>query len=163
MAVSSTPMDLTRAAHVGISASDLGASIAFCKALTGREPGVADETMHSVPFGGSQGPPVAKPRYATVDLDDIGIDLIRFQEPLGERTNGAANRPGSMHPRFKADDFNAVHQSMKEAGRNFLGADHTLLAGEVTPDEALGTRVAYFNDPDGTGLEIVRTEGGSSN
>ncbi|WAZ19870.1 hypothetical protein STRCI_000952 [Streptomyces cinnabarinus] len=46
MAVSSTPMDLTRAAHVGISVADLDVS-------------------NSVPFGVSQGLPVAKLRYAT--------------------------------------------------------------------------------------------------
>ncbi|MFC4053838.1 hypothetical protein ACFOY4_29455 [Actinomadura syzygii] len=36
-------MNLGRAAHVGISVSDLDVSIAFYKALTGREPVVADE------------------------------------------------------------------------------------------------------------------------
>ncbi|MFI8931506.1 VOC family protein [Streptomyces sp. NPDC053474] len=163
MAVASTPMDLTRGAHVGISVSDLDVSIAFYRALTGREPVVADKTMHSVPFGLSQGLPVAKLRYATFNLDNIGIDLIQFQEPVGERTNGAANRPGSMHLCFKVDDFDAVYRRMKEAGYDFLGDDYTFIAGEVTPDEALGTRVAYFNDPDGTNLEIIRPEGGFAN
>jgi hypothetical protein len=49
--------------------------------------------MHSVPFGKSQGLSAAKLRYATINLDDgPGIDLIQFQEPVGERTNGVANR-----------------------------------------------------------------------
>ncbi|MGW3088460.1 VOC family protein [Streptomyces sp. NPDC001108] len=30
----------------------------------------------------------------------------------------------------------------------------------MTPDAALGTRVAYFNDPDGTNLEIIQPRGG---
>lgn len=160
MAVSTTPMNLTRGAHVGISVSNLDASIAFYQALTGREPVVADETMHSVPFGRSQGLPVAKLRYATFKLDNIGIDLIQFQEPVGERTNGVANRPGSMHLCFKVDDFDAVYQRMKDAGYDFLGDDYTFRTGEVTPDAALGTQVAYFNDPDGTNLEIIRPKGG---
>ncbi|MFB6817542.1 VOC family protein [Streptomyces sp. NPDC056347] len=161
MAVSGTPMNLTLAAHVGISVSDLDASIAFYRALTGREPVVAGETMHSDPFGRSQGLPTAKLRYATINLDNsLGIDLIQFQEPKGERTNGMANRPGSMHLCFRVDDFDAVHRRMKEAGYGFLGDDYTFIAGEVTPDAALGTRVAYFNDPDGTNLEIIQPEGG---
>ncbi|MFF4919815.1 VOC family protein [Kitasatospora xanthocidica] len=160
MAVSSTPINLTLAAHVGISVSDLDASIAFYTALTGREP-VAQGTMHSVPFGKSQGLPVAKLRYATINLDNsLGIDLIQFQEPVGERTGGVANRPGSMHLCLRVDDFDAVYTRMKDAGYDFLGDDYTFIEGEVTPDAALGTRVAYFNDPDGTNLEIIRPEGG---
>ncbi|MFF2008249.1 VOC family protein [Streptomyces sp. NPDC058195] len=160
MAVSSTPMNLTLAAHVGISVSDLDASVAFYRALTGREP-VADGTMRSDPFGRSQGLPTAELRYATINLDNsLGIDLIQFQEPAGERTNGMANRPGSMHLCFRVDDFGAVYRRMKEAGYGFLGDDYTFIAGEVTPGAALGTRVAYFNDPDGTNLEIIQPEGG---
>jgi len=30
-------------------------------------------------------------------------------------------------------------------------------------DAALGTQVAYFNDPDGTNLEIIAPKGGFSN
>lgn len=160
MAVAATPMNLTRPAHVGISVSDLQTSIEFYQALTGREPVIADETMHSVPFGVAQGLPLAKLRYATINLDGLGIDLIEFQDPIGLRTNGAANRPGSMHLCFWVDDFDAVYQRMKEAGYGFLGDDYTFLAGEVTPEAALGTQVAYFNDPDGTNLEIIHPKGG---
>ncbi|MGW8365298.1 VOC family protein [Streptomyces wedmorensis] len=162
MAVSSTAIGLTRGAHVGISVSDLDVSIAFYQALTGREP-VAEGTMSSVPFGRSQGLPVAKLRYATINIDGLGIDLIEFRDPVGERTNGAANRPGSMHLCFKVDDFGTVHRRMKEAGYDFLGDDYTFIAGEVTPDAALGTKVAYFNDPDGTNLEIIEPKGGFAN
>ncbi|KOX19534.1 hypothetical protein ADL06_29230 [Streptomyces sp. NRRL F-6491] len=152
-------MNLTRAAHVGISVSDLDTSIAFYTALTSREP-VAEGTMSSVPFGRSQGLPTADLRYATINIDGLGIDLVEFRDPVGERTDGRANRPGSMHLCFEVDDFDAVHERMREAGYDFLGDAYTFLAGEVTPDAALGTRVAYFNDPDGTNLEIIRPEGG---
>lgn len=115
--------------------------------------------MNSVPFGRSQGLPTAKLRYAT-NIDGLGIDLIQFQDPVGERTNGMANRPGSMHLCFRVDDFDAVYQRMKAAGYGFLGDDYMFIAGEVTPDAALGTKVAYFNDPDGTNLEIIAPQGG---
>ncbi|MFD7860778.1 VOC family protein [Streptomyces sp. NPDC057682] len=162
MAVAPTPMNLTRAAHAGISVSDLDASIAFYTALTGREP-VARGTMNSVPFGRSQGLPVATLQYATINIDGLGIDLIQFTDPVGEPTGGKANRPGSMHLCFKVDSFDEVHRRMKEAGYDFLGEAYTFLAGEVTPEAALGTKVAYFNDPDGTNLEIIEPRGGFAN
>jgi hypothetical protein len=37
-----------------------------------------------------------------------GIDIIEFQDPAGERTNGAANRPGSMHLCFGVEDCDGV-------------------------------------------------------
>ncbi|MEU4356203.1 hypothetical protein [Streptomyces virginiae] len=63
--------------------------------------------MSSGPFGRSQGLPVAKLRYASINIDGRGIDLIQFTDPVGERTDGKANRPGSMRPCFKVDDFDA--------------------------------------------------------
>lgn len=153
---------LTKGAHVGISVSDLDRSIAFYSALTGREP-VASGTMDTVPFGHSQGLSNAQLRYATINLDNIGIDLIQFEDPKGAPTEGAANRPGSMHLCLYVDDFDAVYERMKAAGIEFLGDDYTFAAGEVTPEDALGTQVAYFNDPDGTNLEIIAPRGGFAN
>ncbi|MFE7044427.1 hypothetical protein ACFU9X_34880 [Streptomyces atratus] len=99
MTAATTPVNLTRAAHVGISVSDLDASIAFYKALTGREP-VAEGTMSSVPFGKSQGLLTSKLRYATINLDNsLGIDLTQFQEPVGERTNGRGSATGARSSR----------------------------------------------------------------
>jgi len=156
-------IDLTKAAHVGISVSDLDRSVEFYRALTGNDPVVFDETMSSVRFGHSQGLSTAVLRYATINLDNIGIDLIQFQDPEGEPTRGAANRPGSMHLCLLVDDFDAVYRRMQEAGFDFLGPDYTFQPGEVTPEDAVGTQVAYFNDPDGTNLEIIAPKGGFAN
>ena len=157
-----TTIGITRGAHVGISVSDLDRSVAFYRALTG-SPVDASGDMNSVPFGHSQGLPNAVLRYATINLDNIGIDLIQFQDPKGEPTNGKANRPGAMHLCFYVDDFDAVYTRMKAAGFDFLGEEYTFTGGEVTPDAAVGTQVAYFNDPDGTNLEIIAPKGGFAN
>lgn len=108
MTASNRPLNLKKAAHVGVSVSDLDVSVAFYGALTGTDPVVAGETMNSRTFGQSQGLQDARLRYATFNLDNIGIDVIEFWEPRGERTNGAANRPGSMHLCFEVDDFDAM-------------------------------------------------------
>lgn len=157
-----TVIGITRAAHVGISVSDLDRSIAFYQALTGGKV-VARGDMNSTPFGHSQGLPNAMLRYATINLDNIGIDLIQFEDPTGEPTRGKANRPGAMHLCLHVDNFDDVYARMKAAGYDFLGADYTFATGEVTPDAALGTQVAYFNDPDGTNLEIIAPKGKFAN
>ncbi|MFC3502467.1 VOC family protein [Micromonospora krabiensis] len=151
---------LRTAAHVGISVGDLDRSVAFYRALLGTEPVVRDETMHGPGFAQSQGLPVTKLRYATFNLDNLGIDLIQFLDPAGEPAQGAANRPGTMHLCFLVDDVYAVHARMREAGFDFLGEPYTFAEGEVNPADALGTQVAYFNDPDGTNLEIIAPRGG---
>lgn len=153
---------ITRAAHAGISVADLDRSIAFYSALTGREP-VARGEMHSVAFGHTQGLPTANLRYATINLDNLGIDLIEFTDPRGERTDGHANRPGSMHLCFYVDDFDSMYSRLVDAGYDLAGVAYTFAEGEVTPEDAIGTKVAYFNDPDGTNLEIIAPKGGFAN
>lgn len=155
-------INLSKAAHVGISVSDLDRAVAFYSALTGREPAASGD-MDSVAFGDAQGLPNARLRYATINLDNIGIDLIEFRDPVGAPTEGRANRPGSMHLCLQVDDFESVYRRMKEAGYDFLGDDYTFATGEVTPEAAVGTKVAYFNDPDGTNLEIIAPKGGFAN
>ena len=77
MSAFNRPLNLTKAARVGVLVSDL------------------------------------ELRYATFNLDNIGIDVIEFLEPRGERTNGAANRPGSMHSCFEVAEFDAVLSRMR--------------------------------------------------
>ncbi|MEU5936748.1 VOC family protein [Micromonospora sp. NPDC047187] len=157
---STVSIGLKKAAHVGIAVSDLDRSVAFYQALLGAEPVVRDESMHGAGFAQSQGLPTTKLRYATFNLDNLGIDLIQFQEPVGDTAQVAANRPGSMHLCFHVDDVRAVYGRMSEAGFEFLGQPYTFASGEVEPPAAVGTAVAYFNDPDGTNLEIIAPKGG---
>ncbi|MGC4745886.1 VOC family protein [Micromonospora sp. DT201] len=159
---STVSIGLKSAAHVGIAVSDLDRSVAFYQALLGAEPVVRDESMHGAGFAQSQGLPTTKLRYATFNLDNLGIDLIQFQEPVGDVAQVAANRPGSMHLCFQVDDVSSVFDRMREAGFEFLGQPYTFAAGEVNPPDAVGTEVAYFNDPDGTNLEIIAPKGGFS-
>ncbi|MFK3983960.1 VOC family protein [Micromonospora sp. NPDC050397] len=151
---------LDTAAHVGISVSDLDRSVAFYRALTGLEPVVDNESIHGRGFAYSQGLPRTKLRYATFQLRNLGIDLIEFEDPVGDPGQSAANRPGSIHLCFQVDDLHSVHQRMREAGYEFLGEPYTFAADEVTPPDAVGTEVAYFNDPDGANLELIAPKGG---
>lgn len=49
--------------------------------------------------------------------------------------------------------------AMGSVPSGFLGDDCTFIAGEVTPDAALGTKVACFNDPGGHEPGDHRAEG----
>ncbi|ROT33380.1 VOC family protein [Micromonospora sp. HM5-17] len=157
---SSVSIGLRTAAHVGISVTDLDRSVAFYQALTGLAPVVRDETMRGDGFARSQGLPCTRLRYATFHLDNLGIDLIQFQEPAGDPATVAANRPGSMHLCFEVADLRAVYDRMRDAGFAFFGEPYTFVPEEVSPPEAAGTEVAYFNDPDGTNLELIAPRGG---
>jgi catechol 2,3-dioxygenase-like lactoylglutathione lyase family enzyme len=157
---STVSIGLRTAAHVGISVADLDRSVAFYQALTGLEPVVRDETMQGAGFARSQGLATTRLRYATLRLDNLGIDLIQFQEPVGEPAKVAANRPGAMHLCFEVDDLSAVYDRMRKAGFDFLGPPYTFTVEEVSPPDAAGTEVAYFNDPDGTNLELIAPRGG---
>ncbi|MFC6021295.1 VOC family protein [Plantactinospora solaniradicis] len=157
---STVTIGLRTAAHVGISVADLDRSVAFYQVLTGVEPVVRDETMHGAGFARSQGLASTRLRYATFRLSNLGIDLIQFLEPAGQPAELAANRPGSMHLCFEVDDLSAVYDRMRNAGLDFLGPPYTFTAQEVSPPEAAGTEVAYFNDPDGTNLELIAPKGG---
>ncbi|WP_097976936.1 VOC family protein [Streptomyces sp. gb14] len=157
-------LDLTKAAHVGIAVADLDRSVQFYRTLTGREPIVSHEHIHGQGFAETEGlSGHAEVRYATFNLENIGIDLIEFQAPQGEPSNPAANRPGSAHLCFHVEDVDATCKRIIDAGIPLLGEPYTFAEGEVTPDDAVGTRVAYFNDPDGTNLEIIAPKGGFAN
>ncbi|MBF9133001.1 VOC family protein [Plantactinospora sp. S1510] len=157
---STVSVGLRTAAHVGISVSDLDRSVAFYQALTGADPVVRDESMHGAGFARSQGLPITRLRYATFRLNNLGIDLIQFQEPTGKAAEVAANRPGSMHLCFEVEDLRTVYDRMRDAGFEFLGPPYTFTVEEVSPPDAAGTEVAYFNDPDGTNLELIAPKGG---
>jgi len=89
-----TTIGIAKAAHVGISVSDLDRSVAFYRVLTGVEPS-AHGDMNSVRFGHSQGLSNAVLRYATINLENVGLDLIQFTDPKGNRRATSSSVPAT--------------------------------------------------------------------
>jgi catechol 2,3-dioxygenase-like lactoylglutathione lyase family enzyme len=156
---------LMTANHVGIAVRDLDRSIAFYRALTGQEPFVQERMQGIEPM---YGPKVesqvahihggAKLRYATVRLSNLNIDIIQFEEPeMGKATAGPTDQ-GSMHLCFEVDDLEAVYERMTAAGIQFDAPPYTFSEENGSPN-AVGTRVAYFSDPDGVNLELITPAG----
>ncbi|MEV4757612.1 VOC family protein [Micromonospora sp. NPDC049559] len=146
--------------HVGISVADLDRSVPFYEALTGIAPAVRDETIEGPGFARGAGLPVTKLRYATFHLTNLNLDVIEFQEPRGEPVPATANRPGSMHLCFEVENLADVYARMRQAGVEFLGEPYRFADEEVSAKDAVGTEVAYFNDPDGNNLELITPRGG---
>ena len=71
---------------------------------------------------------------------------IRFYEE--------GNDISAMHLCFEVDDLDSVYQRMRDAGLSFSGEPIVFEDADGLKNGA-GTAVAYFDDPDGTHLEII--------
>ncbi|WP_049580221.1 VOC family protein [Streptomyces sp. SBT349] len=156
---------LTKANHVGIAVRDLDRSIAFYRALTGREPFVRDrmagiEPMYGARLTGRVRPGGAMLRYATVQLTNINIDIIQFEEPTPGTAEAGPSDAGAMHLCFEVGDLDAVYDRMTAAGIAFDAPPFTF--DEDNAPKAVGTQVAYFSDPDGVSLELISPAGSFS-
>lgn len=155
--VPTRPIGLARANHVGITVSDLDASIRFYEALTGTR--IANKDKVGGPrMAAVQGLDKVLIRYANVHLDNLNIDLLQYDEPAPGRARYVNGDIGAMHLCFEVDDLDAVHRRMVEAGFAFSGPPMTFSEEDML-SEGIGTKVAYFDDPDGTHLEIIEPQG----
>ncbi|MGK6324657.1 VOC family protein [Sphingomonas sp. DT-51] len=143
--------------HVGIVVSDLHRSIRFYEALTGVA--VAREDV----VGGSRlaalrGLPNLRLGFAMVHLGNINIELVQYVDPVADQARYSAADISSMHLAFEVEDLPLVCDRMEKSGIPIAAGPITL-----TKDDLLaygtGTKVAYFDDPDGTHLEVVEPRG----
>ncbi|WP_329103336.1 VOC family protein [Micromonospora sp. NBC_01699] len=149
----SAPIGLTATAHVGITVADLDRSIAFYRLLTGIDPSVGNERTEGPESPDQPGSPPARLRYAIFQLRDVRINLVEFDRPSADRAVVAGDRPGSMHLCFRVDNLDDVRERMTAAGIEFLGLPFRYVDADA-PTGAPGTEVVYFDDPDGTTLEL---------
>lgn len=148
---------LNRANHVGIVVSDLDASIKFYEALTGTT--IANKDVVGGPrMSAVQGLDKVIIRYANVHLQNLNIDLLQYDEPTPKKSDYATNDIGAMHLCFEVDDLQSVYQRMRDAGIEFEGEPMTFKEEDMLKS-GIGTQVAYFDDPDGTHLEIIAPKG----
>lgn len=150
---------LGRANHAGIAVRDLDRSIAFYQALTGQEPVVIDH-VGGTGIGRAAGLGRCTIRYATFKLQNLNIDLLEFEEPTMKDADYQANDAGAMHLCFEVDDVYAVYERMRKAGIQFHGNPYTFREEDgPSKSTGAGTTVAYFDDPDGTHLELIAPTG----
>lgn len=155
--IPSASIGLARANHVGIVVSDLDAAIRFYEALTGTKI-VNKDVIGGPRMAAVQGLDKVLIRYANVHLDNLNIDLLQYDEPSPKAARYSGNDISAMHLCFEVDDLDAVYQRMTKAGLTFNGEPITFQA-EDQLKQGIGTTVAYFDDPDGTHLEIIQPQG----
>lgn len=155
--IPSTSIGLNRANHVGIVVSDLTESIRFYEALTGAKIENTDQ-IGGPRMAAVQGLDKVLIKYANVHLENLNIDLLQYDDPKPKKASYSGNDISAMHLCFEVDDLDAVYKRMRDAGLEFSGEPIVFEDGDGLKAGA-GTAVAYFDDPDGTHLEIIAPVG----
>lgn len=147
----------SRVNHVGIVVADLDKAIVFYEALTGQKISNLDE------IGGDRMAQVlgldrTLIRYANLHLDNMNIDLLEYKQPEPTRAQYENNQVSAMHLCFEVDDIHEAVQRLKDAGIKLSG-EPIIFEQADGLKSGWGTAVAYFDDPDGTHLEIIAPQG----
>jgi glyoxylase I family protein len=138
--------------HVGLTVSDLDASVAFYQALLDcrlleRSHGSGPELETLTGIAGVQ--------VQTADLAIPGggiIELVQYLAPAGNQLAQERYQPGHTHVAFVVERIEAAHERLTALG--FPPAAPPVTIAE--PGSAWdGTRVMYALDPDGRTIECL--------
>lgn len=152
-----TTKGFTRANHVGITVKNLEKSIVFYEALTGIKVSNIDE-IGGERMAKTQGLTDTKIKFANLRLDNINLDILEYVIPESEQASYSNNQISAMHLCFEVDNIDDAMKRLKEIGVETDG--EPIIFEEADGLKAgYGTAVAYFQDPDGTNLEIIAPQG----
>ena len=152
-----TTKGFTRANHVGITVKNLENSIVFYEALTGTKVSNIDE-IGGERMAKTQGLTDTKIKFANLRLDNINLDILEYVIPESEQASYSNNQISAMHLCFEVDNIDDAMKRLKEIGVEPDG--EPIIFEEADGLKAgYGTAVAYFQDPDGTNLEIIAPQG----
>jgi len=165
-ALPQTTFGLITLNHFGISVGDLDQSIAFYRALTGKEP-VATGTWSSTGLDSAAGMDDSSSsrtaiHWATFRIDNVNIDLLQVKKEAVADLSQAKHslgELGAMHASFEVEDLEPVFKRMQDAGIKFHGPFHRISRDEDGAEEGVGTVVASFDGPDGERLELIAPKG----
>ncbi len=135
-----------RVGHVGLTVSDLDASIAFYCDVVGMRLATRLET------GGPWFDELTRNHDAIIDvamleLDALTLQLVAYRRAGGEPALVAHNRPGSAHVSIEVDDVDARHASIVATGCHH--------ATGIVDIAGSGIRSFYVEDPDGVPVEFL--------
>lgn len=152
-----TNQGFTRANHVGITVRNLEKSITFYEALTGIKVSNIDE-IGGQRMAKTQGLEDTRIKYANLHLDNLNIDILEYVIPESEQASYKNDQISAMHLCFEVDDIDEAVKRLKEIGVEPQG-EPIIFQEEDGLKSGFGTAVAYFQDPDGTNLEIIAPQG----
>ncbi|QIY90863.1 VOC family protein [Chryseobacterium gallinarum] len=152
-----TTKGFTRANHVGITVKNLEKSIAFYEALTGTKVSNID-VIGGERMAKTQGLTDTKIKFANLRLDNLNLDILEYVIPESEQAAYSNNQISAMHLCFEVDNIDEAMQRLKEIGVEPDGEPIVFEEADGLKS-GYGTAVAYFQDPDGTNLEIIAPQG----
>jgi len=138
---------VARLNHVGITVTDLDASLAFYRDVVGFEVDlrtrIAGEWFDTLTR--NEGADI---EIAMLRLADFTLQLVQYHAAGGARLEVAHHNVGNPHLCIEVDDVDARHEKITESGRH----DPTPIV------EIMGTgiRSFYVHDPDGVPVELLQ-------
>ncbi|MFC6615052.1 VOC family protein [Halopenitus salinus] len=135
-----------QAHHFGLIVEDLKESLAFYRDTLGLEV-AAEFTLDGEGIATAIGVEDVTAKFAHLDAGGARIELVEY-EPAGEAVRAeTVNQLGSKHAGFEVDDIDAFYESLPESAAPIAEPQRT----------QSGSRIIFFEDPDGNLLEVVST------
>jgi catechol 2,3-dioxygenase-like lactoylglutathione lyase family enzyme len=139
-----------RLGHLGLTVSDLDASVEFYRDVVGMRLTMRLET------GGDWFDELtrnhgAEIEVAMLELGAATLQLVAYRRAGGDPAPVAHHRPGSPHLSIEVDDVEARHAAITTSGRH-----HPTGIVEIA---GIGARSFYVEDPDGVPVELLQLRG----
>ncbi|MCW2952186.1 MAG: hypothetical protein JWQ48_1356 [Conexibacter sp.] len=140
--------------HVGLTVSDIGASVAFYAKLgfTPDEPEIVE--VRGPWIQAVTGYEDAHLLITVIALGDVALELLQYLAPTGSsRATVATRDAGSAHIAVRVEDIDAEVERLRGEGVEFVSEPQTIPPGNKSLS---GARVVYLIDPDGNTAELCQ-------
>lgn len=134
----------TRAHHIGITVSNLEATLPFYRDVLGLE--VVDRfTVSGEAFATGVGVPDATGHFVHLDAGGARVELVSY-EPSGEsRSRERVDQPGATHLGLAVEDVEAFYGDLSE--------DVETISEPRTTES--GATILFVRDPEGNLVELI--------
>jgi catechol 2,3-dioxygenase-like lactoylglutathione lyase family enzyme len=139
--------------HVGMTVSDLRASVQFWKDFLGIEP-LWTRVFDDEYLAGVTGYPGVSLDAAILELPDgTMLELLEYRDVQGSQIDMGTANPGNVHIAIRVDDIDSAWDRIVAAGGTPRSPTPTL----VTSGPNTGARAGYVRDLDGISLELFQS------
>jgi catechol 2,3-dioxygenase-like lactoylglutathione lyase family enzyme len=139
--------------HIGLTVSDLEASIRFYRDLLGmtlirRREANADYISQQTGYPNVH---LSVASFKTSPDSKQSIEVVQYRNHGGEKADPATNRPGNSHLCFQTTGLAGMFERLRAQGVRFRSDPVLITSG---PNQ--GGLVVYMSDPDGYTIELFQ-------